>query len=139
MAMVELLLDYGASVAHFGSTAQRTAVEIAIRAEILKLAQFIICDQRRYHFWAMRKPMARLMMACIRQLKARGAVEVGASDKLEWFEQKFGRSKRFFEDRATGYELCNVCISNTHIPLSQLRFNLGLAAAINGVSAGRSM
>jgi hypothetical protein len=30
MAMVELLLDYGASV-----------------------AQFIICDQRRYHFWAM--------------------------------------------------------------------------------------
>jgi hypothetical protein len=81
-AMVELLLDYGASV-----------------------AQFVLCNQRRYHFWALRTPVAHQMMACVRQLRARGAVEVGASDKLEWFEQTFGRSIRGFEDRATGYEL----------------------------------
>jgi hypothetical protein len=74
--MIDLLLDYGAST-----------------------SQFLFCDQRAY-----RTPMPH-MMTCIRRLKSCGVVEVGRSDQLEWFERQFGRSKKFSEDRATGYEL----------------------------------
>jgi hypothetical protein len=80
--MVDLLLDYGAST-----------------------SQFVICDQRAFNVWAMRTPMARHMTTCVRRLKSCGVVEVRSSAKLEWFERQFGRSKKFSEDRATGYEL----------------------------------
>jgi hypothetical protein len=80
--MIDLLLDYGAST-----------------------SQFVICDQRAFNVWAMRTPMARHMTTCVRRLKSCGVVEVRSSAKLEWFERQFGRSKKFSEDRATGYEL----------------------------------